>query len=120
MTHPMMRTWGVQYVLPTMLLLFSLFILFPFIDDPDMIWILVATPLAIALGFIARPERVWITPLAVALILATVIVIGALMGNLEPRDSLPMLYVWMMGLVGLPLVVWIGLGRGLRSVWDDR
>lgn len=120
MKHPMWRTWLLQYVVPTLLLLASLAILLPFVDDPDMIWAAIATPLAILLGFAVRPERVWITPLAVTLLLTTAFVIATLMGEMNPRTSLPMLYVWDFALVGLPLLIWTALGRGLGSVWDHR
>jgi hypothetical protein len=120
MTHPMMRTWGVQYVLPTVLLLFSLFILLPFIDDPDMIWAAIATPLTILLGFVVRPEKVWITPVAVTMLVTTAIVIAALMGEISPRTSLPLLYLWDLALIGLPLLVWTALGKVLGLAWGDR
>lgn len=120
MKHPKTRTWLIQYVVPTVILLASLGILIPFIGDPDMVWAAIATPLAILLGFALRPKRVWITPLAVTLLVTTVIVIAALMDRIEPRSSLPMLYVWDLAIIGLPLLVWTALGKGLYGVWHDR
>lgn len=114
------RTWSIQYVIPTVILLASLGILIPFIDDPDMIWAAIATPLAILLGFAVRPEWVWVTPVAVTLLVTTAIVITALMGEMDPRTSLPMLYVWDLAIIGLPLLVWTALEKGLGSVWNSR
>ena len=119
MTGMFARTWLIPYIAPTVLLLASLGILFPFIDDPDMTWAMIATPLAILLGFAVRPERVWITPVAVALLIATAVVIAALMGEVEPRSSLPMLYVWTLALVGAPLVAWTWIGKAARLLLDE-
>ena len=116
----MWRNWSVQYAIPTVILVASLGVLIPFIDDPDMIWAAIATPLAILLGFAVRPDQVWVTPVAVTLLVTTAIVIVALMGEISPRTSLPMLYVWDLALIGLPLLLWTALGKGLGGVWDDR
>jgi hypothetical protein len=107
-----------QYVMPIVILVASLGILIPFIDDPDMIWAAIATPLAILLGFAVRPERVWITPMAVMLLVTTGIVIAAWMGEISPRTSLPLLYVWDLALIGLPLLAWTALGKTIRLAVD--
>lgn len=112
------RGWGIQYVMPTVILVASLGILVPFIDDPDMIWAAIATPLAILLGFAVHPQRVWITPVSVWLLITTAIVIAAVMDEIEPRTSLPMLYVWTLALIALPLLAWTALGKTIRLAVD--
>lgn len=121
MTPKMMRSWLVPYALPTAVLLLALMILGLFFDDPDIVWMLVAIPLAIVLGYVFRPERVWVIPLAVALIISTTIVIGALLGNLEPNTS-PLINVYPLVVltIGGPLLILTGIGKMFRLIVDDR
>lgn len=120
MKIPAGRGWWMRHAVPVVVLLGSLMILGLFFDDPDMIWMLVAIPLAIGLGYVFRPERVWVIPLAVAMIIATTIVIGALFGNLEPNTS-PLLNIYPLVVltIGGPLLVLTWIGKMIRLVVDD-
>lgn len=119
------RTRTVQYVMPTVILLGSLAVMFLFSDDPDMVWIFIVAPVvAFLTAFVVLPQRVWITPLAVTLLIATTIVVAALLDQVEPRDSLVSMYWWTGLFVGLPLTLftWLGSGFGLafREWREDR
>jgi hypothetical protein len=114
------HAWTMQYVLPAVILLGSLAIMFLFSNDPDMVWIFVIAPILTFLtAFVVRPERSWVAPLAVTLLIATAIVVAALLDRVEPRDSLMSMYWWTGLFVGLPLTLFTWLGRGVGMVFRE-
>jgi hypothetical protein len=78
------RCWLATYVLPSLLLVGSLGVMMLIMDDPDILWILgVAPPIALLTGFFLRPAHVWVTPLAVSLVMATAAVVAGLVFDVD-------------------------------------
>ena len=114
------RTWAVQYVLPTVILLGSLAVMLAFSDDPDMVWIFIVAPvLSFLAAFAVVPERAWVTPLATGLLLGLALVAGAVFGPLEPRGSVASAFLYTVPLVAAPLMVTTWLGRGFGEAFRD-
>jgi hypothetical protein len=119
------RTWLWQYALPIVLLSFppalpGLFYTEAEVDagDADGAMLLayyVAQPvLALLIGVLMRPARLWIAP-AVAIVLSWIVIILAEgIGNVEVEQLGALAF-----LVALPQVVLIWLGKSFRN-WVER
>jgi hypothetical protein len=115
------RTWFAQYMVPTVLLIGSLAAMLVIWDDPDIFWLFVVAPsLAFLSAFVLLPRRSWVSPLAVALLITSAIVIAALMDVVEPRSPLLLLYGWGLLLVALPLTFATWLGTSCRVAIAQR
>ena len=114
------RAWARPYGLPTLLLLGSLGLMFVFWDDPDVVWIFFVAPaLAFLSGLVVRPAHAWITPAAVAGVIAAASLAAYALGLIVPGRSAPEFVVGMLVIaafaVALPQTFLVWAGREIGS-----
>ena len=114
------RPWGWQYLVPFLVLVGG-FLLTRWIADVafgaadvEILYFLAIAPvLAVGIGYVMKPDHVWVVP---ALVVVASLVTAAIVESFGHALSITVNFV---GLVGVPLTLLIWLGKGIHSRWGD-